>query len=180
MRISRLTAPATLAIVLFLLLLAPWPVAADCQPAGPIEDEVPAAEVAFVGTVTAVDGAVATLAVREIWAGDVESPAVVRGFFDVIGGEDTGFGAGLSEDDRHWVAGTTYLVVPWVDGAVLRDSICTATVEWNDDLARLRPADARILVDAGPEGPSIPPTLLVASAVILVAGGASALAFRRR
>jgi hypothetical protein len=35
--------------------------------------------------------------------------------------------------------GVRYLVVPIVDGNVLRDSICSATTEWRPELAALRP-----------------------------------------
>lgn len=164
------------------VLVSTSPVAADCQPAAPIEQSLPQAQVAFVGTVTDVNGAVATLAVREVWAGEVEDIVVVQGMFEDLGGVDpnVGAGGGLSEDDRLWTAGETYLVVPWVDGAVLRDSICTATTAWSSDLEPLRPEDARILVAEEPEGLSIPPDLIVLGVVAAVVVGASALAFRRR
>jgi len=156
--------------------LAP-PAAADCEPAGPVADALRTASVAFVGTVVAVEGPAARFAVAEVWAGEVGAEVEVRGVSDDVG-VDSGFGAGFTEDDRHWTDGATYLVVPWVDGAVLRDSICTATTEWSDDLAALRPADARILEGQGTvEQPTWLLLIVIASAV-LAAG--SVLAFRRR
>ena len=167
-------AAATLALV----LLAPSRAVADCQPAGPIEQALAAAPVAFVGTVTAVDGPSARFAVAEVWAGSVGADVEVRGLGD--GGPDTGFGAGFSEDDRHWVDGATYLVVPMIDGAILRDHLCTATTEWGPDLEQLRPADARILAGE-PEPAQAPPVAILAMmAAVAVIGVGALLAFRRR
>jgi len=160
------------------LPMAAAPVAADCQPAGPVEEVLPAAPIAFVGVVTALDGPVARFAVREVWAGEVPDAVEVRGLADDVGGVDNGFGVGFSEDDRQWTAGGTYLVVPWVDGTVLRDGICTATTEWRPDLETLRPASARI-VEAQSEGVSVPPAVLAAGAVLLLIAAVSVLAFRR-
>lgn len=169
-------------------LLAIWlvgaaPVAADCEPAAPLEQVLPKADVAFVGTVTTFEGSVATFAVREVWAGDVADSVSVRGFFEVLGGRaglQVGGGAPVGEDDRLWTVGETYLVVPWIDGAILRDSICTATTAWSPDLEPLRPADARILGAEEPEATPIPPALILLGTVALVVLAASALAFRRR
>ncbi len=166
--------------VLAAWLVAAAPVAADCDPAAPLEEVLPKADVAFVGTVTASEGPVATFAVREVWAGNVADTVAVRGFFEVLGGRGAAGEAPVGEDDRLWEAGETYLVVPWVDGAVLRDSICTATTAWSADLEPLRPADARILVAEEPEGVSVPPALIVLGVVGVLIVGASALAFRRR
>ena len=161
-------------------LLAPSSVLADCEPAGPIEQVLPTAPVAFVGTVVATEGPVATFAVTEVWAGEVGASIEVRGLSDDMGGPDAGFGAGFSEDDRHWTEGVTYLVVPFVDGAVLRDHICTATTEWRPDLEDVRPADARALTPTDDAPAGIPlPVVLVAAMVVAIAG-ASVLAFRRR
>jgi hypothetical protein len=176
MRIGGLV---TLALALALALV-PGPAAADCQPAGPPEAALPAAPVAFVGVVTNVEGPIATFAVREVWAGDVAETVEVRGLSDDLGGVDTGFGVGFSEDDRQWTDGTTYLVVPFVDGAVLRDHICTATTEWHDGLEALRPATARILGAEQVDGLSIPPAILLIGAVLVLLVAGSALAFRRR
>lgn len=157
-----------------------WPVAADCQPAGPIEQALPAAPVAFVGTVTALNGPIATFAVGEVWAGDVPDVVEVRGLSDDVGGPDAGFGAGFSEDDRVWTQGATYLVVPFLDGAVMRDSACTATTEWRPGLDALRPDDARIVSSAATDGTAPPVEVLLVGAFVLLVAGASVLAFRRR
>jgi hypothetical protein len=160
-------------------LVGAAPVAADCQPAGPIEDALAAAPIAFVGTAASVDGPVATFAVREVWAGEVPDTVEVRGLADDAG-VDVGFGAGFSEDDRQWSAGETYLVIPFVDGAVLRDSICTATTEWSPELEALRPADARIVAAEEAGGAAVPTELILVGTVVLLVAGASVLAFRRR
>jgi hypothetical protein len=144
------------------------PVAADCAPSAPLAEVLPTAEIAFVGEVVGIDGPIARFSVRELWAGDVPASVEVRGLGD---------GTGFSEDDRHWSAGTTYLVVPFLDGGVLRDNLCTPTTEWRDALAELRPADFQGL-ETQPAGVALP-LLLVGGAIALVAA-ASALAFRRR
>jgi hypothetical protein len=160
------------------LCLAP-PAAADCEPAGPVEEALRTAPVAFVGTVVAMEGPAARFAVAEIWAGEVGPEVEVRGLSN-DGGVDSGFGAGFTEDDRRWTDGATYLVVPWVDGSVLRDSICTATTEWSDELTALRPANATIL-ESQATGSAEPPVWIPAVAVAaLVLAAGSVLAFRRR
>ena len=161
-------------------LFAPAISLADCQPAGPLEEALPRAALAFVGTAVAVEGPVATFAVSEVWAGDVGETVQVRGLLDEAGGPDAGFGAGFSEDDRQWTQGQTYLVVPWVDGHVLRDNICTATTEWRPELAAVRPTNARIVTAEEEGGATVPTELILVGAVVLVVGGASAAAFRRR
>jgi hypothetical protein len=178
MTTARFNRILPLGISMIWLVAAP-PVAADCQPAGSIQEALPAARIAFVGTVAAVEGPVASFAVREVWAGEVPNTVEVRGLADDVG-VDAGFGAGFSEDDRQWTEGETYLVVPFLDGAVLRDSICTATTEWSPELEALRPADARIVAEEEAGGAPLPTELILVAAVVLVIGGASVLAFRRR
>ena len=169
-----------LAFTILLWLAGATTAAADCEPAGPIDEALPDAPIAFVGTVTAVDGPIATFAVGEVWAGAVAEVVTVRGLNDGLEAPD-GNGAAFSEDDRHWSNRTTYLVVPFVDNGVLRDNQCTATTEWRPELEELRPADARILaggestVEYGP-----PAALLLIAAVALLVLAASVLAFRRR
>ncbi len=162
-----------LALLLALgLALLPGPVAADCQPAGPIQEELPRAEIAFVGTAVDVAGSMATFEVHEVWAGTVPNPVEVHGLTS---------GVEFSEDDRRWEEGARYLVVPFVEGEVLRDSFCTPTTEWQPELTALRPASAQIIGEKPEEsGVSVPPALLLTGAVILVVVGASAFAFRRR
>jgi hypothetical protein len=174
---------AASAIALGILGFVTWPVAADCELMGAVEDVLPTAQVAFVGTVASVEGPAAQFEVHEVWAGTIQPGVVVRGALDEPG-PDAGFGAGFSEDDRHWDVGTTYLVLPYADGGTLRDNVCTATVAWTDDLADLRPADAEIYT--GTDGPaatgsfSIPAPLIVAAAAVVGMGLVSLLAFRRR
>jgi hypothetical protein len=158
------------AAAVFLALLAATPVTADCDPVQ-FEEGLAAAPVAFVGAVTALDGAVATFKVVDIWAGDVAEQVDVRGLTDHPDGM-------IGEDDRQWQASNTYLVVPIVDGDVLRDSICTATSEWTPELEQFRPADARIVAGDGSE--PAPIGLIGVGVVILAVAGASAFAFRRQ
>ena len=168
------------AILALSALAVATPAAADCDMAGPLEAELLTAEVAFVGEVTLITGSAATFAVREVWSGNVADSAEVRGLGDEGRGPVIGVVEGPSEDDRTWEVGTTYLVVPHVDGPVLRDYICTATTAWTDDLAILRPADARLVTGAvAPQGG--PPGAIVLIALVSLAFLAvSLLAFRRR
>ena len=163
-------------------LIAAGPASADCDPAGPIEEALPAAPIAFVGTVAALDGPIATFSVSEVWAGAVAEVVTVRGLSNGADGRG-GMGAGFSEDDRLWVSGETYLVLPIVDRGALRDHICTATTEWRPELEQLRPDDARIITVGPPiDGATQePPVALIAVAVLFaMVAGASVLAFRRR
>jgi hypothetical protein len=156
------------------------PVAADCQPAPPLDEALGVAPAAFVGTVIGVDGPSARFAVSEVWAGEIGPTVEVRGLAD-LGGRDGGFGPGFSEDDRRWTDGATYLVLPSVDGGVLRDHLCTATTEWREELAALRPETAIVVSAESAEGGGglpLPILALVAAAVaIAVIGG---MAFSRR
>lgn len=166
--------PLVAATIVWLLLPAAG--RADCDPAGPLARTLPKADVAFVGSVTVTDGSVAQFAVAEVWAGDVPGVVEVRGLTDRLPGQR----GPIVEDDRLWIVGETYLVVPILDRGVLRDSICTATTEWNADLEPLRPADARILTTPDEAAISVPPALILAGAVVVLIAGASVLAFRRR
>ena len=143
---------------------------ATAEPAGPLAEALPRAEIAFVGEVLAVVGPAAEIAVEEVWAGSVEETVRVTGMSDRVT---------FGEDDRHWVAGTTYLVVPFVDRGVLRDGICTATVEWSDELAALRPPDATgVSPEAATDGElPLPIVALGVAAAALIA--ISVLVFRR-
>jgi hypothetical protein len=167
MRITRALLLGSLAAC----LVAVAPAAADCQLAGPIEEELPAAPIAFVGTVTEVIGSMARFEVHEVWSGAVANGVEVHGLTS---------GVEFSEDDRRWEEGTRYLVVPFIEGQVLRDSICTATTGWRAELEALRPATARVIGGEPADDVPVPPALLLAGAVILVLAAASAFAFRRR
>jgi hypothetical protein len=122
---------ATAAIVTCLAL--PAPALADCQPAGPLAQELAQAPIAFVGTVMETGPAAragnARIQVEDVWVGNLRETVTVYG----LSGEQVG------EDDRTWQIGARYLVLPIVDGNVLRDSICSATTEWRPELAALRP-----------------------------------------
>jgi hypothetical protein len=167
-----------LTVALMFALATPASASADCRPAPPIDQALRAAPVAFVGTVVAVEGPSARFAVTEVWAGDVGPTVEVRGLAD-LGGRDGGFGPGFSEDDRHWTEGTAYLVLPTVDGGVLRDHLCTATTDWRDELAALRPANAVIVEPAASEGDA-PVAVLALAALGVAAVLVGAVAFRRR
>lgn len=154
-------------------LALPWllvaaPAFADCQMAGSVAEELARVRVAFVGTVTEVNGSTATFAVAEVWKGEVGAVTEVGGSFD-----DGSFG----EDDRGWNVGATYLVLPYVDGGSLRDTICSATTEWTDELAALRPAGAETVAEPAPSGPSV--LLVGIGLVVVIFAGISWMAFRR-
>ena len=155
------------ALALPLLLLAA-PVMADCQMAGSVADELARVRVAFVGTVTEVNGSTATFDVAEVWKGDVGEVVEVGGAFD-----DGSFG----EDDRGWNVGATYLVLPYVEGNFLRDTICSATTAWTDELAALRPAGVETPAAPAPSGPNM--LLLAIGMVVALFAGISWIAFRR-
>ena len=146
-------------------------VAADCELPGPPEDVLPNAPVAFVGTVVDLQPPMAMFEVHEVWAGNVARSVEVHGLTS---------GVQFSEDDRPWEEGATYLVVPIAEGGVLRDSICTATTEWTDDLAVLRPADALIYAATEPEAEtSIPIAVPLVGLVVLLVVATSVFAFRQ-
>ncbi|HEX7197239.1 MAG TPA: hypothetical protein VF364_10470 [Candidatus Limnocylindria bacterium] len=156
--------PAVLALG---ALVAPVPVAADCDLSGTVDEAIAAKRIVFVGDVADLDGSAATFAVREVWSGDVGPTVTVRGL------SDDGM---VSEDDRTWTKGATYLVVPYVDGGVLRDNICTASTHWDEDLLDLRPPGAATIAPADAGGPPVLAAILAACLVV----GLSLLAFRRR
>jgi hypothetical protein len=165
-----------LPLVLALALVAiAGPVAADCQPAGPPAEVLPTAEVAFVGEVVDTDGPRARFAVSEVWAGQVADVVEVRGITDDLGANVIG------EDDRQWTIGDRYLVIPFVDGDVLREHMCTSTVAWQPELEELRPGNAEVPSSRADLGSAPIPMALMAVLVVGVAvAGVSVLAFRRR
>jgi hypothetical protein len=160
-----------LALLAFPVLASP--AAADCDPAGAPAEALSTAEVAFVGRAITVAGPSARFAVQEVWAGEVDDVVEVRGVLDQLAPNQFG------EDDRQWIEGATYLVIPTVDGSVLRDHICTATTEWADELEALRPADARVLTVEEAEW-AVPWTAILVAVASAAVIGLSALAFRRR
>ena len=158
----------SMALALPWLLLGGRPSTADCQMAGSVAEELARVRVAFVGTVTEVNGSTAAFDVAEVWKGDVGEVVEVGGAFD-----DGRFG----EDDRGWNVGATYLVLPYVEGNSLRDTICSATTEWTDELAVLRPAGVDTAAAPSPSGPSL--LLLGIGLVVGLFAGISWIAFRR-
>ena len=166
---ERLIAP----ILAMAWAAAAGPVAADCDPAGSPEEVLPTAEVAFVGRVVEVQDGVARFAVSEVWAGAVGESVEVRGVTDLAGNA-------VGEDDRQWVKAEMYLVIPFVDGPVLRDHICTATTAWTDELAGLRPADAREIVPEAPEEGVVSIGFVIFVVTLVGVVGLSLIAFRRR
>ncbi|MEO8469998.1 MAG: hypothetical protein ABI573_10070 [Chloroflexota bacterium] len=119
------------------LALADTTVITDCAPPPPIEKAV-FSDLVFVGRVTDVanNGRSATVEVTEVWRGDVPTPVTVNG------GSNP---ANPGEDDRTFDLGATYLFIPVqldsLPRGVLTDSVCSSTILWTDDLARLRPAN---------------------------------------
>jgi hypothetical protein len=153
---------ATAAIVAWLAL--PAPALADCQPGGPLAQEVSEAQVVFVGRVMEIGPAAragnARFQVEDVWVGQLRETVTVYG----LSGEQFG------EDDRTWQLGARYLVVPIVDGNILRDSICSATTEWQPQLAALRPTSRPEGTDLSQGIPLLVPIAIVA--ITLAALGA--------
>ena len=73
-----------LILAIFSTAATAGPAAADCDPAGPPEEVLPTADVAFVGRAVEVQGPRATFAVSETWAGDVNAIVEVRGIIDQV------------------------------------------------------------------------------------------------
>ena len=122
-----------------LLLAAPGVALADCMMPPPINNAAQTAEIVFVGAVSATSNGNrwAEVAVQEVWRGP-DMPATV-----VVQGGPAGNSA--TSVDRSFQVGTTYLFFPYVDqsSGALTDNSCTSTTEWTEDLAKLRPSDAR-------------------------------------
>jgi hypothetical protein len=140
----------------------PAPALADCQPAGELRLELARAPVAFVGTVVNADargGPPAEFRVEEVWKGQLPASVQVRGLAD---------DASFAEDDRTWELGARYLVLPIVEGNVLRDSICSATTTWQPGLAELHPVGAPSS-DTGIAVPVLPILGVTAFVVVLLA-----------
>ena len=125
------------------ILAAPGAVLADCMAPPPIEESVETAEIVFVGTVveTSSNNTWASVSVEEIWRGpDLGKNVVVKGG----PGGDT-----MTSVDRFFEAGVKYLFLPYVDQEQggLADNSCTNTQPFMIDMAKLRPADARVPIE---------------------------------
>lgn len=172
MRIGR---PIAVGLVAAALLVVPAAgAAASCAlDERPLEEQVAEAPIAFVGRVVDVrHDTTARFEVAEVWQGDV--PAQVT----VLGGPDE---AGVATSvDRSWEVGTSYLVVPYVEGGELHDNSCTPTRPWSDDLADVRPADVRAPTPADPAGSGAPgPWVLALVGVLLVGAVVTTAVFAR-
>jgi hypothetical protein len=131
---------------------------ASCIQAPPLRQAIDEADVVFVGTVLALDhdGRTATFRVEEIWKGTLGETVVVHGgpgFEAIESAAARGQGV-ASSVDRTYSAGKRYLVLPWgKSGGLLRDSICSSTQPYTDDMAGLRPATAHPPLAEG-DGPA--------------------------
>jgi hypothetical protein len=116
------------------------------------------------------DATVAIFEVDEVWRGSLGDAVEVRGLSS---------DGRRSEDDRTWIVGQRYLVLPVPFEGALVDSICTATTEWQDELAELRPADAHPPSATPAAESGVPGAVLVAAAAFLVLAVIGFIAFRR-
>jgi hypothetical protein len=163
---ARLCASAAL-LVLLLLAAAP-PAAASCVRPIPIEEAIQNADSVFVGTVTGLSNndRWATVAVAEVWRGPDLGPVV-----DVHGGPGGNTGTSV---DRMYAGATRYLFVVSIAEGALSDNACSSTMEWEPDLANIRPATAHPPVAPAPEpesaAPFDPASLLLPGALVAAAG----------
>lgn len=135
------------------LVWALWPPPAastECVPLGPLAEEMAAAPVVFIGTVTGLehDRRTATFRVEEVWKGDVGAAALVHASMWSIEAIEKAEREGheLAAGDRRFELGARYLVVPYeVSGEIFRDGMCTATRPYASRLDRFRPAGAEVL-----------------------------------
>ena len=170
MRIWRIATPAAV----LTLLMAAAPAAASCAPPIPIDQALRDSDSVFVGTVggLANGGRTANFVVDEVWRGpDLAARTAVAG-----GPE----GNAITSIDRSWEPGATYLVFASVVNGKLADNACSNTQIWTDDLAALRPSDARPAGDPTDTSPGLPGTLLVVVGVVAAVVVVSLLAFRSR
>jgi len=177
--LARATASAALLAPLLLSFAAP--ALASCIQPVPIEEAIKSADSVFVGTATSLSNndRWATVAVEEVWTGPDLAPIV-----EVHGGPG---GNTASSIDRMFTARAKYLFVVSIAEGQLSDNACSSTMEWEPDLANIRPASAHPPVSATPEpdpaAPFDPASLLLPGALILAAGVVvfgAALVLRRR
>lgn len=150
------------------LLLTPTAVLADCMMPAPVQEAAQTADIVFVGTVTetANRNSWASVAVEEVWRGpDMPARVVVKGG---SGGD------GISSVDRSFQPGARYLFFPYAsEQGDLADNSCTNTMEWSDDLEKIRPASVRQPLGANHEESGFDVGALVAPlGVALLVGGA--------
>ena len=143
--LKRLALGLVPAIALIAMLATPAPSLASCAVMPDVKLAATAAEIAFVGTVTATANrdTWATVSVEEVWRGPDQPAQVV-----IKGGPE---GNAATSVDRTFQVGVKYLFFPYTDGAAgLADNSCTSTTAWAAELAALRPADARVLAGGTP------------------------------
>ena len=171
MRMWRIATPAAV----LTLLLAAVPAAASCALPIPIDQALRDSDSVFVGTVEGLanGGRTASFLVDEVWRGP-DLPARTA----VAGGPE---GSGVTSIDRSWEPGAKYLVFASVVNGKLADNACSNTQIWSDDLAALRPSDARPAADPSESTtPGLPGPLLIVVGVVAAVGLVSFLAFRSR
>ncbi len=131
---------ATALAVLALIAVGATPAAASCAPPQPMPAAIDDAAAVFVGTVTDTSNSErwATVDVSEVWKGDVEPRVEVK-----AGPKDPPGPMGVASSvDRTFEGGKTYLFVPHGgSGTEFKDSICSRTTVYRDELDRFRPAD---------------------------------------
>lgn len=164
-----------LALPVSCLLLTATPAQASCAMPAPMPSAVANAAGAFVGTVTGVDwrGRRATVAVDDIWRGDVSSSAVVLG--------GPGDERSITSVDRRYRVGGRYLFLPYAkEAGSWRDNACSRTQEYTAALDVLRPSGAtRVVTTPATTAPSASakPTRSKATALgVAVATGAAVTA----
>lgn len=139
--------------------------AATCPP---IAVAMGAADVVFVGTLTATDslGERASFAVEEVWKGqDVPAAVEVRGFH----GQWEGTGA---------LTGTRYLMLATVVGSSLQGGDgCNGPYLWDGSMAALRP-DTAHPPESPPTSEGVPLALILVAGVVALLVGISLVAFR--
>lgn len=124
--------------------------------APPLRQSLAESDIAFVGTVVALDhdGRTATFRVEDVWKGVLPETVVVHGGPGIAAIEKASRkGQGVATSvDRLYSAGTRYLVLPYGrSGHVLLDNACTNTQPYTDDLAGLRPPGAHPPLAGGRE-----------------------------
>lgn len=148
----------------------------------PMDQAVGQAEIAFVGTVTALanDAHLASVSVEEVWTGP-DLPSVVEV------GNVRPAGDPESVWDRTYTLGARYLFFPYVEDGRLVDGPCTFTSEWQPELEQYRPATVRTPDEVEPEpsdplatlGDLVLPMAAVAILTVVIIGGAMLVSRRQ-
>lgn len=152
-----------------------------------LEQQIDEAEVVFVGTVVGVrdQQRTASFEVHDVWKGpEMDRQVVVQG-----GPGDPNTATSV---DRSWHMGHRYLVIPYIEGGRLADSICSPTRVWEDRFAAARPADdvpaddvrqpdAEVTIaDEAVAAATSTPWIIVGVAVLAIGTATAFVAARRR